>query len=405
MARVMVLPDAEWRMRPGLVRLIDVLSDDGGAARFVGGAVRDTMLGLAVADVDIATPVLPEEVLARLAHAGIKAVPTGIAHGTVTAVSDGRPYEVTTLRRDMATDGRRATVAFAEDWRADAARRDFTFNALYADPASGEVFDWFGGLDDLAAGIVRFIGDPAQRIAEDHLRIMRYYRFAARFGRGALDAASHAAVVAARHTLRALSRERVADELMKLLALATPFDAVRQMAADEVLAEILPEADARAPDRLAKLLANETIIGAHPEAVRRMAALLPSPDTAETAAARLRLSRRMRERLGTLARMGEAGLAMPARHLAYRTDIATARDCWLLGGTDMDIADVDRALTGWVTPRFPIKGGMLVARGIDAGPDVARLLRQIEDRWVNEDFPDGAVLDTLVDQALAEFRQ
>ena len=190
------LPDAAWRDRAGLRRIVAALSADGGAVRLVGGAVRDTLLGLPVADVDLATPLLPGEVTRRLAAADIKVIPTGIAHGTVTAIASGDHHEITTLRRDVETDGRRATVAFADDWRDDAARRDFTINALYADPDSGAIDDWFGGIDDLRDGCVRFIGDAATRIAEDHLRILRFYRFAARFGRGPLEPASHAAVIA-----------------------------------------------------------------------------------------------------------------------------------------------------------------------------------------------------------------
>lgn len=400
-----LLPDAEWRRWPGLVRTVAALSADGGAVRYVGGAVRDTLRGGMVADVDLATPLLPADVVARLEAAGIKAVPTGIAHGTVTAVSDGRAFEVTTLRRDVATDGRRATVAFADDWQEDAARRDFTINALYADPASGAIFDWFGGAADLAAGVVRFIGDPVQRIAEDHLRILRYYRFRARFGSGAQDPASHAAVVAARYSLRTLSRERVADELMKLLGLASPLAVVRQMAEDGVLAEVLPEADAAAADRLGALIANEIVAGAAVNGLRRLAAVLPSPVAADAVAARLRLSKRQRERLMALTGGRETGMALPVRHLAHRIGIDAARDCWLLSGSAADVIRMRAELDGWELPRFPVKGGMLVARGVDVGPDVARLLRLIEERWVAADFPQGAGLAALVDQALREARQ
>ena len=401
----MLLSNADWRHWPGLKRVVDALEADGGAVRYVGGAVRDTLLGLPVADVDLATPLLPAEVIARLEAAGIKAVPTGIAHGTVTAVCEGRAFEVTTLRRDVATDGRRATVAFADDWRDDAARRDFTINALYTDPASGKIFDWFGGQDDLVSGVVRFIGDPAQRIAEDHLRILRYYRFVARFGRGVPDAASHAAVVAARHSLRTLSRERVADELLKLLALPAPLMVAQQMVSDGVLAEILPEADGAATERLARLLGNEAAVAAAPDALRRLAALLPSPQAAEAVAARLRLSRRQRERLVVLTEYRDRGLMLPVRHLAHHIGPDAARDCWLLGGTAVDAATAHAELAGWTVPRLPVKGGMLVARGVSAGPQVARLLRLIEQRWVGADFPEGAALDRLVDQALSEARQ
>lgn len=400
------LPAAAWRTRPGLVRLVAALTADGGAARFVGGAVRDTLLGLPVSDVDIATPLLPEAVVARVTAAGMKAVPTGISHGTVTAVSDGHPYEITTLRRDVATDGRRATVAYSDDWWEDAARRDFTINALYADPVTGEIFDWFGGLDDLTAGNVRFIGDAAARIAEDHLRILRFYRFAARFGQGALDAASHKAVIAARHSLRTLSRERVADELLKILALANPLAITGQMVADQVLGEIMPEADGAANARLARLLDNEAAAGASPDPIRRVAALLPSPETAAAFAFRLRFSNRMRERVVTMVTHSAVGLDQPARHLAYRLGAALARDCWLLGGDATSAAAALRALDAWQPPAFPVKGGQIVARGVAAGPVVARLLKAIEERWIAADFPAGDALAALVDQALAtEARQ
>ena len=400
------LPDAEWRNRAGLVRLVDALAGDSDTVRFVGGAVRDTLLGLPVSDVDLATPLLPQVVVARIEAAGIKAVPTGIDHGTVTAVSDGHPYEVTTLRRDVATDGRRATVAYSGDWQEDAARRDFTINALYADPATGELFDWFGGQADLQAGLVRFIGAPSQRIAEDNLRILRFYRFVARFGRGPLDAPSHRAVVAARHSLRTLSRERVADELLKLLRLAAPLAMVQQMASDAVLTEVVAEADGAAVQRLERLLANEVAARAVPDAGRRLAALLPTAEAAVALASRLRLSNRLRERLAMLTAQREAGLAMPVQQLAYRIGTAAARDCWLLGGDGPAMAGALGRLDGWQVPHFPVKGGALVARGVDKGPDVARLLRQIEAEWIAADFPDGDQLAALVDQALAtEARQ
>ena len=223
-------------------RIVDV-GADGGALKIVGGAVRDTLLGLPVTDVDLATPLRPDDVILRLEGAGIKVIPTGIAHGTVTAVATGDRHEITALRRDVETDGRRATVAFADEWRDDAARRDFTINALYADPASGAVDDYFGGLDDLAGRMRAFIGDAATRIAEDHLRILRFYRFAARLRRGELEPASHAAVVAARQSLKSLSRERIADELGKILALPDPRAIVGQMAADGIFAVLLPELD------------------------------------------------------------------------------------------------------------------------------------------------------------------
>ncbi len=402
MAIVTALPDAAWRRWPELRRLLRALSPDGAEVRVVGGAVRDTLAGLPVADVDLATPLTPDTVMARLEAAGIKAIPTGIAHGTVTAVCDGRRFEVTTLRRDVATDGRRATVAFADDWQQDAARRDFTINALYADAVGGVVFDFFGGRADLDAGIVRFIGDPAQRIAEDHLRILRYYRFAARFGRGAPDAASHAAVVAARSSLRTLSRERVADELLKLLGLPGPAAIVRQILADGIIAEILPEVDGEASARLDRLLANESAAGATPDALRRLAALLPGPDAAAAVGARLRLSNRQRAALTALTQWRTQIAALPVRHLAYRSGAAMARDAWLLAGTADDQPDVAAALSGWEPPRFPVKGGALVALGVAPGPDVARLMQAAEADWIAAGFPDHFDVARWLQRALRQ---
>ena len=249
------LPPAPWRDRPGLGTLLDALDAAAGETRVVGGAVRDTLLGLPVADLDLATRLAPQTVIDRVRAAGLKAVPTGLAHGTVTAVLPDGSVEVTTLRRDIATDGRRATVAFSDDWREDAARRDFTINALYADPGDGAVIDFFGGLDDLAAGRVRFIGDPLQRIAEDHLRILRFFRFHARFGRGDPDEAALAACAARANDLMALSRERIADELLKLLAGVDPAPVIALMLGHGVLRPVLPEITDAAP--LAALVAAE----------------------------------------------------------------------------------------------------------------------------------------------------
>ena len=242
-------------------------------------------------------------------------MPTGLAHGTITAVIGGKPVEVTTLRRDVATDGRRATIAYTEDWREDAARRDFTINALSADPASGEVFDYFGGLADLEAGRVRFIGDPLQRIAEDHLRILRFFRFHARFGEGAPDEAALAACAARANDLMALSRERIADELLKLLGLPDPTATAALMIERGILRPVLPEIDGA--DRLGALVAAEQAAGIAPEPIRRLAALLPpDPDVAADVAARLRLSRRAGKRLVAAARPmvpGEGRRTRPRR--------------------------------------------------------------------------------------------
>lgn len=391
------LPDAEWRQRPGLARIVAALAADGGAVKVVGGAVRDTLLALPVTDVDLATPLRPDEVTARLTAANIKVIPTGIAHGTVTAIASGDRHEITTLRRDVATDGRRATVAFADDWREDAARRDFTINALYADPATGEVDDWFGGLADLEAGRVAFIGDAATRIAEDHLRILRFYRFAARFGTGDLDPASHAAVVAARHSLKSLSRERVADELMKILALPDPRPIAGRMADDGIFAVIVPELDRAFAVALDRLITNESASCSPPAPLRRLSALLPADaQTAETVASRLRLSTRQRKHLAAVAAHRD-DRARPARRLAYEIGVDAARDVHLLGS--LDVSEV-QSLEGWSPPVLPIKGGDIIARGVTAGPEVARVLRAVEAAWVAEDFPGAVRARELADQMI-----
>ncbi len=250
----MILPAVAWRTRAPLIHLVAVLGAQEGLSRFVGGAVRDTLLHLPVADLDLATALPPDAVMERLKAAQIKAIPTGLAHGTITAVLPQGPVEVTTLRRDVATDGRHAVVAFTDDWRADAARRDFTINALSADPISGEIFDYFDGLADLEAGHVRFIGAPLERIAEDHLRILRFFRFHARFGKDAPDPEGLAACTARANDLMALSRERIAQELLKLLAVADPVPTVTVMVAHGIFKPVLPEIDRDGVARLARLV-------------------------------------------------------------------------------------------------------------------------------------------------------
>src|SRR5881275_1593374 len=248
----LILDAAKWRKKRGMRRLLAALGADQGLTRYVGGAIRDDLLRLPVSDIDLATRIAPDEVMARLEKARIKAVPTGIEHGTITAVSDAHPFEITTLRRDVSTDGRRATVAFTDDWREDAARRDFTINALFADPLTGEITDYFGGLGDLEHRHIRFIGDPLQRIAEDHLRILRFFRFHARFGSGEPDAAALEACTRRANDLMALSRERIADELLKLLAVTDPAPTVAIMLGHGILRPVLPEIS---PERLHDLSA------------------------------------------------------------------------------------------------------------------------------------------------------
>jgi poly(A) polymerase len=393
-----VLPDAPWRHRPRLASLIDALDGAGGAVRFVGGAVRDTLLGLPVSDVDLATIHPPEEVMRRVGGAGLRAVPTGIAHGTVTVVLPGGPVEVTTLRHDLATDGRHATVAFTDDWQADAARRDFTINALSADPTSGALFDYFGGIDDLGRGVVRFIGDPLVRIAEDHLRILRFFRFHARFGRGAPDPAGLAACIARANDLMALSRERIAQELLKLLGAANPADTVRMMVAHGIFAPVLPEIDGAGAARLARLIAREGDPG---DPIRRLAALLPAdPAVAEAVARRLKLSNAQRKRLMLAA---ETGVDAPPRALAYAIGVDAARDRLLLRADDAAVADALAALEAWQPVRLPLTGGTLIEMGLPPGPIVAATLKAVERAWIAEDFPDAARAEALARAAVDQW--
>lgn len=387
------LADADWPRRAGLAALTSALGAEN--MRWVGGAVRDSLLGMDVHDVDCATLLMPAEVVDRCGQAGIRTVPTGIEHGTVTAILKDGPVEVTTLRRDVATDGRRATIAFASEWPEDAARRDFTINALYAHPETLEIADYFGGLDDLIARRVRFIGDPRARIAEDHLRILRYYRFQARFG-AALDDEAEEACAQLAHTLKGLSRERIAAELLALLALPDPHATTERMRARGVLGVILPEACPAHLAALARLNAIELEQGFAPDPVRRLAALLPpSPDVAETVAARLRLSKAQRTRLVSAAERTAADSDNPPV-LAYRLTPPLAIDRLLLLGSDA------RSLAGKTVPVFPLKGGSIVARGVTAGPAVARVLQAVEARWVAEGFPESARIDALLTEELAK---
>jgi poly(A) polymerase len=397
------LPDAPWRRRPGLDRLLDALGAAAGDARFVGGAVRDTLLGLPVEDIDIATVHVPDEIVRRVEAAGIKAVPTGIAHGTVTAVIEGRPAEITTLRRDVSTDGRRATVAFTTQWREDAARRDFTINALYADPATGEITDFFGGVADLAARHVRFIGKAEDRIAEDHLRILRFFRFLARFGGGEPDREAYAACVAQANSLMALSRERIADELMKLLATADPAPVVGLMVDGGILTPILPEIAGPGVDRLADMVAREAQAGIDGSALRRLCALLPQDTaTGEAVAARLKLSNRARKRIA-LALGPDAEGARSVEALAYRIGAEGAIDRLLLDSS----TDVERVipLIDWQPPVLGVTGGRLIAGGLTAGPDIAAALKAVEDQWVAEGFPGEKRVGEIVDQIVSKFQR
>jgi poly(A) polymerase len=379
-------------------RLLAALGAEQGLTRYVGGAVRDDLLGLAVSDIDLATRIPPDEVMERLERARIKAVPTGIDHGTITAVSDAQPFEVTTLRRDVSTDGRRATVAFTDDWKEDAARRDFTINALSADPLTGELFDYFGGLADLEQRHVRFIGDPLQRIAEDHLRILRFFRFHARFGIGPPDAAALRACTSRANDLMALSRERIADEILKLLGMPDPSNTVAIMLGHDILRPVLPEMQSDFVPGLRSLIEAEKQAGIEPDAIRRLASLLPGdPGLAEDIAVRLRFSNKARKRLACAA---DRSLGSSSRALAYRVGMDCAADRLLLAGRPQDAAEISL----WHRPRLPIGGGALIKRGLPEGPVVARTLRAIEERWLEAGFPSAEKFEAIVEEAVKAAR-
>ena len=384
----MKLDPNEWLDRPGIKRLLKALDAKGGHARFVGGAVRDFLLGEHPGDLDLATTHPPDKAVRLLERAGIKAVPTGIDHGTVTAISSGTIVEVTSLRADVSTDGRRATVAFTDDWKQDAGRRDFTINALYADPYSGELHDYHGGLEDLQSRTVRFIGEPLQRIAEDHLRILRYFRFHARYGHGDPDPRALEACTERANDLMALSRERIADELLKLFALDDPTPTVRLMLDRGLFAPVVPEITAA--DHLAALVGAEREAAVAPDPLRRLASLLPADaEIASRVASRLKLSNKAKKRLASAA---EPALGLNPAALAYRIGTESAVDRLLLAGKPVEA----RSIAGSSPPRLPISGGQLIARGIPEGPEVARTLQRIEETWVASGFPTGGEFERLV---------
>ncbi|MDE8347622.1 MAG: CCA tRNA nucleotidyltransferase [Acidocella sp.] len=354
---------------PGMERVWAALPE----ARMVGGAVRDMLAGRQVADVDFASPLKPEAVMARAQEAGLKAVPTGVEHGTVTLVAAGRGFEVTTLRRDIETDGRHAVVEFTDDWREDAARRDFTMNAMSC-TRDGEVFDYFSGREDLAAGIIRFVGKAAERIAEDYLRILRFFRFFARYGRAGPDADAVAAIAAGREGLRQLSVERVWAEVKKILAAPAPLEAVELMRETGVLEIVLPGAKV---ERLAALLER----AAPGDALLRVAAL-----TDEDFAARLRLSGVEAEMLagwrGDLALRPEDDDTALRRALADVPREVLVGRVWLWGGDGADWAGLRERLVVMERPVFALQGRDLVALGIPPGVRMGEILAQLRRWWM-----------------------
>jgi poly(A) polymerase/tRNA nucleotidyltransferase (CCA-adding enzyme) len=349
-------------------------------ARLVGGCVRDMLAGRTVADIDLATPDRPEAVLAALAGAGLRAIPTGLAHGTVTAISGGRPFEITTLRRDEETDGRHARVTWTNDFTQDAARRDFTINAMSLDQ-QGTLHDPFGGAADLASGRVRFVGEPARRIAEDYLRVLRFFRFFARYGRKPADEAAVAAIRAAAALpeggLRRLSAERVWSEFKRILAIPDPRDTLALMAGLGVLAAVLPEA--RDMASLAKLVS----LGAPAEPLLRLAALVGR--VPQGAAGRLKLSGAERERLeqlctGAAPQAGDDAAALRRRLAEEPAEVLIGRS-WLAAEA-ASLGTARQLLAAMQRPVFPLEGRDGLALGAEPGPKLGQALRRVRAWWL-----------------------
>jgi poly(A) polymerase len=393
-----------WFAQPALKRIFDLLNADGGEARVVGGAVRNSLMGLDASDVDMATTLLPQEVMKRAEAAGIKAVATGIDHGTVTLIIGGKPFEVTTLRQDVETNGRHAEVAFGTDWKVDAERRDLTINALYAN-AQGEVIDLVDGLPDIESRTVRFIGEAEKRVAEDYLRVLRFFRFFAWYGSGRPDADGLRACARARSKLSSLSAERVWSELKKLLSAEDPGRALLWMRQAGVLTEVLPESEKWGIDAIPGLVAAERVFGWAPDPLLRLASIVP-PDNERLGemAKRLRISKAESgfftawagspaipvtiadtafDRM--LYRSGAAGLVT-----RLKLALAVARQKTENDPSQLpEVARLKRLLAraeAWQKPVLPVSGADVLEAGVPAGPRVRELLQMLEDGWVDGNF-------------------
>jgi poly(A) polymerase len=402
--------DAPWLRSGPAANVLKLLNSDGEEARVVGGVVRNTLMKIPTGDVDIATTALPDEVIRRATAAGIKSVPTGIEHGTVTLVVDAQPLEVTTLREDTETFGRKAKVAFGRDWAADAQRRDFTVNGLSAD-ADGVVYDYVGGLDDIAARRVRFIGDPDKRIAEDYLRILRFFRIHAAYGSGEPDRAGYLACIAGRSGLAALSAERVRMDLLKLVVADGAVEAISAMADAGLLLPIFGGIAYTGP--FSGMIAVERRLGLQPDPIRRLAALAVAvTEDARRLASRLRLTNAearaldsMGHRWWRLEGMDDAR----ARRRLYRLGEEFYRNrlllAWARAGGKADDPRWRELATlpqRWSAPKFPLKAADFIARGMAEGPALGQALALAEDAWLAADFPLGeAALAAIADQAAA----
>jgi poly(A) polymerase len=407
-----VLDDAPWLTSGPTARVLELLDGNGEEARVVGGAVRNALLKIPIDDVDIATTALPTEVIRRARAAGIKSVPTGIEHGTVTLVVDGQPFEVTTLREDTETFGRKAKVAFGRDWVRDAQRRDFTINGLSVD-AAGVVHDYVGGLDDIAARRVRFIGDPNQRIAEDYLRILRFFRIYAAHGAAEPDRAGYLACIAGRAGLATLSAERMRMEMLKLMIAEGAIGAVTAMSDGGLLLPVFGGVAYIGP--FAAMVSVERHLGLAPNPVRRLGALAVAvTEDARRLGTRLRLANAetktldsMGHRWWRLAGMNEA----TARRRLYRLGEERYRDrlmlAWARAGADADTESWRELATlpeRWRAPKFPLKAADFIARGIAEGPGLGQVLALAEDAWLAADFPlDAPALKAVADQTVTRF--
>jgi poly(A) polymerase len=403
------LRDAPWLTSGPTARVLGLLNGGGEEARVVGGAVRNALLDVPIVDVDIATTALPEEVVRRAKAAGIKSVPTGIEHGTVTLVAEGQPFEITTLREDTETFGRKAKVSFGRDWVGDAKRRDFTINALSAG-ADGVVHDYVGGLADIAARRVRFIGDATQRIEEDYLRILRFFRIHAAFGAGEIDRAGYLACIAARAGLAQLSAERVRMELLKLLVADGAVSAITAMADGGIAQPIL--GGVIYTGTFAAMIAAERALSLKPDPVRRLAALAVAvTEDARRLASRLKLSNNEAKALDSMGhrwwRLGGMDEARARRRL-YRLGEERYRDrlllAWARAGSAADPApwiELARLPQRFSPPKFPLRAADFIARGVAEGPSLGHVLTLAEDAWLAADFPlDPAALASIADQAV-----
>jgi poly(A) polymerase len=388
--------NAPWLGQPPLSELLAVLDRDGEEARVVGGAIRNTLIGDPAGDIDVATTALPNEVIKRVQAAGFKAVPTGIEHGTITVIAQGRPFEITTLREDVETFGRRARVVFGRDWRRDAERRDFTMNALSVS-RDGTIYDYVDGLPDIAARRVRFIGNPAARIAEDYLRILRFFRFHATYGEGAPDPHAVAACVAGRAGLEQLSRERIRMELLKLVAGRRAPAALAVMTESGLLDLVLAGVPLLAS--FTKMVELEARLTLSADPVRRLGALAVCViEDADRLRERLRTSNAEYERLCSMAEgwrdISSAWDEQRARVLLYRLGPDRFTDRVLLAWARSSQAPSDPSWTAlatlparWIAPRFPLKAADFIRRGLPCGPRLGAALAAAEEAWTAAGFP------------------